>query len=108
MGENNDKKRDFEEELNSSLRDSSSKWISGISGGVVSAIITVLFLVIPVVNTWLTNTKEVQILQIKNTSEQVAYITKRMEDSDKERDLYKKEMLECQQELRALQKKINK
>lgn len=78
------------------------KWISSVSGGLVSAIATILFIVIPVVNTWLANTKEISLAQIKNTAEQIEYITKRMQDSDKERDLYKSEMISCQQELRQL------
>lgn len=97
------------------LPDRSAKWISSSAGGLVGAIGTVLFIVIPVIQTWLANTKEIQISQIKNnadqiayitrtTAEQIQYITKRMEDSDKERDLYKKEMLECQRELRASKK----
>lgn len=81
-----------------------NKWLPGVTGGVASAIITAILLVIPVINTWLENTKQIQLQQIKNTAEQVEYITKRMVDSDKERDLYKKEMLDCQHELRNLKK----
>lgn len=76
------------------------RWLSRFSGTVGGMVLVSFSILIPVVNTWLENTKEVQILQIKNTAEQVAYITKRMEDADRERDLYKKEMLLCQQELR--------
>lgn len=77
-----------------------AKWVPSVSGGLAGAIVTILFIVIPSVNTWLANTKEISLAQIKNTAEQIAYITKRMEDSDKERDLYKSEMLKAQQELR--------
>lgn len=87
-----------------SLRDRTPKWVSGVSGGLAGAVATILFIVIPVINTWLANTKEVSLAQIKNTAEQIEYITKRMEDSDKERDLYKSEMLLCQRELRELKK----
>jgi hypothetical protein len=75
-------------------------WVSSVSGGLGGVVLGSMAFLIPVVNTWLSNSREIQILQIKNTSEQIAYITKRMEDSDKERDLYKREMLECQQQLR--------
>jgi hypothetical protein len=83
----------------------SDLWVSRLSGTVGGVVLVSFSLFIPVVNTWLANSREIQILQIKNTAEQVAYITKRMEDADKERDLYKKEMLECQQELRELRGK---
>lgn len=86
------------------LRGRHARWMSGGTGGLVGALCTLLFIVIPVINTWLANTKEVQVLQIKNTAEQIDYITKRMNDSDKERDLYKSEMLSCQKELRELKK----
>ena len=75
-------------------------WVSRISGSMGGVVLTSIAILIPLINTWLANTREVQLLQIKNTAEQVAYITKRMEDSDKERDLYKAEMLACQKELR--------
>lgn len=112
MGEENDKEK---QSSVLPLSDRSAKWISSGTGGLVGAVCTVLFIVIPVIQTWLANTKEIQISQIKNnadqiayitktTAEQIAYITKRMEDSDKERDLYKKEMLECQKEMRSLKK----
>ena len=80
------------------------EWIPNISGGLVGSICTVLFIVIPVVNTWLANAREVSLAQIKNNADQIAYITKRMDDSDKERDLYKSEMIQCQKELRELKK----
>lgn len=83
------------------LRDGSARWISGVSGGLAGALLTALLLVIPVVNTWLANTKEIQLQQIKNSADQIEYVTKRMQDSDKERDLYKSEMLACQKQLRA-------
>lgn len=78
--------------------------LPGISGGVAGGLLTALFIVIPVIQTWLANTKEVSLAQIKASAEQIAYITQRMADSDKERDLYKNEMLSCQKELRELKK----
>lgn len=100
MVDNNEKDISLQQGTSTSLPDRNAKWVSGVTGGVASAFVTILFLVIPVVNTWLENTKQVQVLQIKNTAEQVEYITKRMQDSDKERDLYKSEMIEAQKELR--------
>lgn len=86
------------------LRDRTPKWVSGGVGGVAGALGTFLLLVIPVVNTWLANAREVSLAQIKNSADQIAYVKKRMEDSDKERDIYKSEMLSCQKELRELKK----
>lgn len=83
------------------------KWVSGLGGGVAGAIATILFIVIPVINTWLANAKEVSLAQIKNTAEQVEYITKRMADSDKERDLYKSEMIVYQRKARELEDKLH-
>ncbi len=91
--------------LNGALSERATKWVSGVSGGVAGALLTALFIIIPVINTWLENSKEISMAQIRNSSEQIAYITKRMEDSDKERDLYKKEMLETQAQLREMQKR---
>lgn len=87
------------------LHHRSGKWVSGLGGGVAGAVATILFVVIPVINTWLANTKEISLAQIKNTAEQIEYISKRMNDSDKERDLYRHEMLVCQKELRELKRK---
>jgi hypothetical protein len=87
------------------LSTGAARWIPGVSGGLAGAIVTILFIVIPVVNTWLANTKEISLAQIKNTAEQIEYVTSRMRDSDKERDLYKAEMLRAQQELRECKNK---
>jgi hypothetical protein len=100
MDEHNDSNTDETKNLLAQLPSGAAKWVPSISGGLAGAIATVLFIVIPTVNTWLANTKEVSLAQIKNTAEQIAYITQRMQDSDKERDLYKAEMLKAQQELR--------
>lgn len=86
------------------LRDRTPKWVSGVGGGFLGGLTTILFLIIPVVNTWIANAKEISLAQVRNSAEQIEYITRRMQDSDKERDLYKSEMLQCQQELRALKK----
>lgn len=94
--------------LNGALSERAAKWVSGVSGGVAGALLTALFIIIPVINTWLENSKEISMAQIRNSAEQIEYITKRMADSDKERDLYKKEMLETQSQLRELQKKCNR
>jgi hypothetical protein len=102
MVEQDDRKRIKDEDVLVRLRNSSSKWVPSISGGLVGSICTVLFIIIPVVNTWLANAKEISLAQIRNNAEQIAYITKRMEDSDKERDLYRQEMTTCQKELREL------
>lgn len=83
------------------------RWVSRISGGMGGAIVTILFIVIPVVNTWLANAKEVSLAQIKNTADQIAYITQRMADSDKERDLYKQEMIAAQKKLREYEDKLS-
>lgn len=91
--------------LNGALSERTTKWVSSVSGGVAGALLTALFIIIPVINTWLENSKEISMAQIKNSAEQLDYITRRMSDSDKERDLYKKEMLETQAQLRELQKK---
>ncbi len=83
----------------------SGKWVSSGIGGLVGAIGTILVIVIPVVNTWLANTKEISLAQIQNSADQIKYAVERMKDSDKERDLYKSEMLACQKELRELKLK---
>lgn len=100
----NDNTTDEKNNLLAQLPSGPAKWVPSISGGLAGAIATILFIVIPTVNTWLANTKEVNLAQIKNTAEQIAYITKRMEDSDRERDLYKQEMLTCQKQLRELKR----
>lgn len=82
----------------------SERWLSSGAGGLVGAIGTILVIVIPVVNTWLENTKQIQLEQMKNSAEQIKYAVQRMQDSDKERDLYKAEMLECQKQLRDTKK----
>ena len=85
--------------------------LSRITGGLSG----ILALLIPVMYFWLSNSKEVSLAQIKNNAEQIAYITRtcteqmdykdaRKLDAEKERDLYKTEMLACQQELRKLKK----
>jgi len=104
MVHEDDNKADEKNNLLAQLPSGAAKWVPSISGGLAGAVVTILFIVIPSVNTWLANTKEVNLAQIKNTAEQIAYITKRMEDSDRERDLYKQEMLSCQKQLRELQK----
>lgn len=104
MVHEDDDQADEKSNLLAQFPSGAAKWVPSISGGLAGAVVTILFIVIPSVNTWLANTKEVNLAQIKNTAEQMAYITKRMEDSDKERDLYKAEMLSCQKELRELKK----
>lgn len=91
--------------LNGALSERATKWVSGVSGGVAGALLTALFIIIPVINTWLENSKEISMAQIKNSAEQISYISQRMSDSDKERDLYKSELMKVQQELRELQRK---
>ena len=106
MGDNENEKSSTNSQstnINAALSDRAVKWVSGLGGGVVSAVVTILFIVTPVVNTWLANTKEVSLAQIKVSTEQIQYVTQRMADSDKERDLYKQEMLRAQKELRDLQ-----
>lgn len=91
----------------------SGKWVTRIGGGLAGGVITFVILVLPTVNTLIANARDISMAQIKEnanniavvreqTDRQIAYITKRMEDSDKERDLYKAEMLACQKELRGL------
>lgn len=88
-----------------------SRWVAGGTGGFLGGLLAILYVVNPTINTWLQNAKEfqqsqkeVQLAQVKTNQEQINYITKRMEDSDKERDLYKSEMLSCQKEIRELRK----
>lgn len=96
----NNKNNNAYSDVNGTLSERANKWVSGSAGGLVGGILAVLFVVVPVINTWLSNTKEVSLAQIKNSADQIEYITKRMIDSDKERDLYKQEMIQCQAELR--------
>lgn len=104
------------EGLSLSFSNRPGKWVSSGLGGLVGAFGTLLVIVIPVVNTWLANAKEISLAQIKNNADQIAiltqensdrvkYITQRMSDSDKERDLYKSEMMSCQKELREIKLK---
>lgn len=96
MGEQNDKNTDEEKNLLARLPGSSSKWVSSVGGGVASAIATFLIVIIPIVNTWLANTKEISLAQLKLAQEQLDYKDARKLDAEKERDLYKAEMLEAQ------------
>lgn len=77
------------------------------------AVITFTVLVLPSLNTYLANAKDISLAGIKDNADKIAiltkehaermeYITQRMKDADKERDLYKSEMLSCQKELRSL------
>jgi hypothetical protein len=102
----NDDKEDTEDNILARIRDSRGKWVPGISGGLAGGVATLLFIVIPVINTWLANAKEISLAQIKNSADQIAYISKRMEDSDKERDLYKSELLKAQLAARDLEAKL--
>lgn len=102
------------ESTNKSQKDASTKLsrsrdlvVSRFFGG-----LTGLFtLLVPLIYFWITSTEKVSLAQIavateqvRVTAEQIQYITKRMNDSDMERDLYKSEMLACQKELRSLKK----
>lgn len=95
-------------DVDGAFSDRTTRWVSGISGGLAGALLTALVIVIPVINTWLTNTKEISMAQIENSAEQINYISKRMEDSNKERDFYKNEMLQIQNQLRELEKKCRR
>jgi hypothetical protein len=80
--------------------DRAEKQLSSGIGAVVGVFGTLLVIVIPVVQTWLNNAKEISLAQIQYSKEQVEIFKSRMQDSDKERDLYKSEMLVCQKDLR--------
>lgn len=82
------------------LPSGSSKWVSSVGGGVASAIATFLLVILPVVNTWLANAKEVSLAQLKVAQEQLDYREQRRSDAEKERDLYRSEMLSAQKQAR--------
>jgi hypothetical protein len=88
------------------LRNSGSKWIPSVSGGVASAVATFLLVILPVVNTWLANAKEISLAQLKVAQDQLDYKDSRKLDAEKERDLYKKEMLEAHQAEREAEAKF--
>lgn len=90
------------------LPDRAQKWLSSGAGGLVGAVGTLLVIVIPVVNTWLSNTKEIQLQQLKNSGEQIQYAVQRMHDTEKERDLYREEMTVAQRDLRTCQNELSK
>lgn len=104
---------DFSQEENQSrlfttLRNRTPEWVSGVGGGLAGGVATILFLILPSINTWIANVKEISLAQVKTNQEQIDYVVRRMEDSDKERDLYKQEMLTAQKELRACQTELSK
>lgn len=86
MGEDNEHPTNEEKTLLAGLRDSRAKWLSSVSGGVASAVATFLIVILPVVNTWLANAKEVALAQLKVTQEQLDYKESRKLDAEKERD----------------------
>ena len=94
------------ERVERTFRDRVRKWGPGVGGGFASALGTFLFLIIPVINTWLANAKEISLAQVKNSAEQIQYISKRMEDSDKERDLYRTAMNSLNAKVIELQDKL--
>lgn len=108
MDEQNDRKTDKAEDVLARLRDSSPKWVPSVSGGVVSAAATFLIVILPLVNTWLANAKEVSLAQLQVAKEQMDYKDQRRLDSEKERDLYREQMNLGIIELRKLNQKLNK
>ena len=103
-GSNDDKKQVGS--VNGAFSYRPGKWVSGGIGGLVGAVGTVLVIVIPVINTWLANTKEISLAQIKTTQEQIDFTIRRMQDSEKERDLYRQEMTVAQTKGRELDDKL--
>lgn len=103
MGDNNDKNTIEEESILARLPSSSSKWISSIGGGVASAVATFLIIILPIVNTWLANAKEISLAQLKVAQDQLDYKDARKADAEKERDLYKAEMLKAQKDERDIE-----
>jgi len=103
MEEKDDRKRIKDEDVLARLRNSSPKWVPSVGGGVASAAATFLIVILPIVNTWLANAKEVSLAQLEVAKEQMDYKDARKLDAEKERDLYKTEMLEAQKELRELE-----
>lgn len=88
--------KDSKEAILAQFRGGSVKWLPSVSGGVASALATFLIVIVPVVNTWLANAREVALAQLKVAQEQLDYKDQRKSDAEKERDLYKIEMLEAQ------------
>jgi hypothetical protein len=103
MVEQDDRKRIKDEDVLVRLRNSGSKWIPSVSGGVASAAATFLIVILPIVNTWLANAKEVSLAQLEVAKEQMDYKDARKLDAEKERDLYKSEMLIAQKAVRELE-----
>lgn len=103
MDEQNDKKTIKDEDILARFRDRGLKWVPSVGGGVASAIATFLIVILPVVNTWLSNAKEVSLAQLEVAKEQMDYKDARKLDAEKERDLYKSEMLITQKALRELE-----
>lgn len=101
-----DRKANENEDLLARLRGGSSKWIPSIGGGVVSAAATFLIVILPIVNTWLANAKEVSLAQLQVAREQLDYKDQRKNDAEKERDLYKSEMLKSQQTEREMESQL--
>ena len=106
MEEQNDRKTVKEEDVLARLRDSGSKWVPSVSGGVVSAAATFLIVILPLVNTWLANAKEVSLAQLQVAQEQMDYKDARKLDAEKERDLYKSEMLIAQKQNREIEAEL--
>ncbi len=89
------------------LPDRAEKRISSSLGGMAGAVGTLLVIVIPVVNTWLSNAKEISLAQIKNSAEQIAYIERRCAETDKERDLYRNELTSVRMKANELEDKLH-
>ena len=100
MGEQNDNNSDETKNILARFPSGGSKWISSVGGGVASAIATFLIIILPIVNTWLANAKEVSLAQLRVAQEQLDYKDARKLDAEKERDLYKSEMLAAQKDER--------
>lgn len=88
--------KDTKENILARFPTSVPKWLPSVGGGVASAAATFLIVILPVVNTWLANAKEISLAQLKVAQEQLDYKDARKLDAEKERDLYKGEMLKAQ------------